>query len=64
MNSVYVAYSLKGDRYELQFSNKKVFVEKNKWNKFIKEQHDRKEGVSLGGGINVETQELEKIISE
>jgi len=62
MKGIYVFYKLKDDQYQLQFENKTVFVEKEKWNAFIKEQHNHKDGVSLSGGISVDPEELERLI--
>ncbi|WP_307332498.1 hypothetical protein [Evansella vedderi] len=62
---VYVAYSLKDDRYELKFDGKTVHVEKYKWNNFIRKQHnDNKDVISLGGDLSVEPEELERLISK
>ncbi|MFC0561451.1 hypothetical protein [Halalkalibacter alkalisediminis] len=64
MKSVHVFYRLKNDQYHLQFEGKTAFVEKEKWNAFIKEQHNHKEGVSLSGGISIELEELERQLSK
>jgi hypothetical protein len=60
---VHVFYRLQDGRYKLQFNGKTAYVEKDAWNGFIAQQHNRKnEGVSLSGGVNVEVSILEKII--
>lgn len=64
MNSVYVFYQLKNDKYKLQYNDSIVYVEKDKWNSFVAEKHGRKvsEGVSTAGGITVDRDDIGKII--
>lgn len=60
MKNIHVFYSLKGDQYQLQYEGKTVYVDKDKWNTFIREQHGG-EGLSLSGGIGVDPEEFKKI---
>ncbi|EGE1848572.1 hypothetical protein DL988_22270 [Shigella flexneri] len=60
---VFVFYKLQDDRYKIELEGKIMFVGKKKWNDYIDQQHNRKNGeVSLSGSVGIELDELDELI--